>query len=231
MVKGFLSWIGQLLAICLLVGASPSVKADVKGVGLPASSGSAQPSHGEGGDHGSAPHDPTHAYAGAMQSNPMEFRSDGALFSLLVFLALLATLGAFAWKPISEGLAKRESSIAQALEDAKKASETATATMQEYQAKIAAAQAQASDIVSEARKAAESAGQRIVSEAQAEAARQRDRALAEIETAKQAALSELAGRSTDMAFGLARQVVGRELNPGDHQKLIQDALQRMPSRN
>ncbi len=176
-------------------------------------------------------HDPTHAFAGAMQANPMEFRSDGAIFSLIVFLMLLAVLGMFAWKPISEGLAKREAFIAKALEDAKKASETATATMKEYQAKIEAAQTQAADIVSEARKAAESSGQRILAEAKSEAERQRDRALADIETAKQAALSELAGKSTDMAFGLARRVVGRELNQNDHQKLIQDALASMPNRN
>jgi F-type H+-transporting ATPase subunit b len=176
-------------------------------------------------------HDPTHAFAGAMQANPMEFRSDGAIFSFIVFMMLLATLGIFAWKPISEGLAKRESFIAKALEDAKKASEAAAASMKEYEAKIAAAQSQASEIVNEARKAAEASGQRILAEAKSEAERQRDRALSDIETAKQAALSELTGKSTDMAFGLARRVVGRELNANDHQKLIQDALASMPSRN
>ncbi len=176
-------------------------------------------------------HDPTHSYAGAMQANPMEFRADGAIFSLIVFLMLLAVLGIFAWKPIAAGLAKREASIAQALQDAKKASEMAAATMKEYQSKIDSAQAQATEIVSEARKTAEAAAQRLLAEAQADAARQRDRALSEIETAKQAALSEIAGRSTDMAFGLARRVVGRELNQGDHQKLISEALQNMPSRN
>lgn len=188
-------------------------------------------SHGEAGHGSHEHHDPTHAYAGAMQANPMEFRADGAIFSLIVFLMLLAVLGIFAWKPISAGLAKREASIAQALQDAKKASETAAATMKEYQSKIDSAQAQATEIVSEARKTAEAAAQRLLAEAQADAARQRDRALSEIETAKQAALSEIAGKSTDMAFGLARRVVGRELNQGDHQKLISEALQNMPSRN
>jgi F-type H+-transporting ATPase subunit b len=176
-------------------------------------------------------HDPTHAFAGAMQANPMEFRSDGAIFSFIVFLMLLAVLGIFAWKPISEGLAKREATISKALEDAKKASETATAAMKEYQLKIDAAQSQAAEIVGEARKAAEASGQRILAEAKAEAERQRDRALSDIEAAKQSALSELAGKSTDMAFGLARRVVGRELNPNDHQNLIQDALAAMPHRN
>ncbi len=188
-------------------------------------------SHEETGHDAHSHHDPTHAFAGSMQANPMEFRADGAIFSLVVFLMLLAVLGIFAWKPISEGLAKREALIAKALEDAKKASETAAATMKEYQSKLEAAHAQATDIVSEARKVAEGTAQRVLAEAQADAARQRERALSEIETAKQAALSEIAGKSTDMAFGLARRVVGRELNQNDHQQLIADALQHMPSRN
>jgi len=176
-------------------------------------------------------HDPTHAFAGAMQANPMEWRADGAIFSLIVFLMLLAVLGIFAWKPISEGLAKREAGIAKSIEDAKKASESATAAMKDYQAKLETAQAQVQEMLSQARKDAEAAGQRIVADAQAEAARQRDRALADIETAKQAALSELAGKSTEMAFSLARRVVGRELNTNDHTNLIQEALRQMPNRN
>lgn len=176
-------------------------------------------------------HDPTHAFAGSMQSNPMEWRADGAIFSFIVFLLLLAVLGIFAWKPINEGLEKREAGIAKAIDDARKASEAATVAMKEYQTKLEAAQTQAQEMVSQARKDAEASGQRIVADAQAEAARQRDRALADIETAKQAALSELAGRSTDMAFSLARRVVGRELNTNDHQNLIQEALRQMPTRN
>jgi F-type H+-transporting ATPase subunit b len=176
-------------------------------------------------------HDPTHAFAGSMQANPMEWRADGAIFSLIVFLLLLAVLGVFAWKPISEGLAKREAGIAKAIDDAKKASESAAAAMKDYQAKLESAQTQAQELVTQARKDAEAAGQRIVADAQAEAARQRDRALADIETAKQAALSELASKSTDMAFSLARRVVGRELNTNDHSNLIQEALRQMPNRN
>lgn len=176
-------------------------------------------------------HDPTHSFAGADQSNPMEWRGDSAIFSLIVFLLLLAVLAAFAWKPISQGLEKREASIATMISDAQKASESATAKLKEYQVKLESAQAQAQELVTQARKDAEASAQRIVADAQAEAARQRDRALADIETAKQAALSELTGRSTDMAFSLARRVVGRELNPNDHQNLIQEALRQMPNRN
>jgi len=85
--------------------------------------------------------------------------------------------------------------------------------------------------LTQARKDSEAAGQRILAAAQEEAARQRDRALSDIESAKQAALSDLAGKSTDLAFSLARRVVGRELNGTDHQYLINEALNKLPNRN
>jgi len=176
-------------------------------------------------------HDPTHDHAGPMQGNPMEFRSDGALFSLVVFGLLLAVLYAVAWKPIAEGLAKRETTIANQIAEAKKAAEDGAAKLKEYEAKLATATTQAQDLLNQARKDSEAAGQRILLAAQEEAARQRDRALTDIESAKQAALSDLAAKSTDLAFSLARRVVGRELNGTDHQYLINEALNNLPNRN
>jgi F-type H+-transporting ATPase subunit b len=83
----------------------------------------------------------------------------------------------------------------------------------------------------QAKKDAEASGQRIVSEAQAEAQRQRDNALAEIDAAKVAAIGELGKKSTDLAFSLARSIVGREVKAEDHQQLIQEALRKLPSAN
>lgn len=176
-------------------------------------------------------HDPTHDFAGSMQANPMEWRADGAIFSLIVFLLLLAVLGVFAWKPISEGLEKRELSISSQIAEAKQASELAAAKLKEYESKLAEAAVKSQELVAQARKDAEAVADRIKAEAQAEAIRSKDRALAEIETAKNAALSELTGKSTDMAFALARRVVGRELKAEDHQRLISEAIGGLSSKN
>ncbi len=70
-----------------------------------------------------------------------------------------------------------------------------------------------------------------VEEAKDEAARQRDRAVAEIETAKKVAISDLAGQTSDMAINVAKQVVGRELKADDHADLIRQSLDRLPSNN
>ena len=179
-------------------------------------------------DHGP---DPTSAFAGANLDSLIDIKSDKAIWSAVVFLLLFGGLYVLAWKPISQGLAIREQTIATQIADAKRSADEAMAKLKEYDAKLQSAHAQSADLITQARKDAESAGQRIIAEAQAEASRQRDRALADIESAKQGALSDIAGKSTDIAFSLARRVVGRELRTDDHKQLIADSLKNMPSQN
>ncbi|MCU0708255.1 MAG: F0F1 ATP synthase subunit B [Pirellula sp.] len=180
-----------------------------------------------GGGHS----DPANGFASADSESLLEFRSDKAIFTVVVFLLLCAGLYFAAWKPISQGLARRESMIANAIEDAQKASEQAAVKLKEYEAKLADAAVQAQELVNQAKRDAESVAERIKADATASATRTIERAKAEIETAKQAALSELSTKSTDLAFGLARKVIGRELQAGDHQRLINEALGRLPSDN
>jgi F-type H+-transporting ATPase subunit b len=175
--------------------------------------------------------DPTHANATPDLANPLELRTDFAIFSLLVFLALLAALYALAWKPLMKGLDLRERLISGQVEEARAASEQAAAKLKEYEAKLAEAAVQAQDMVVQAKRDAEHVAERIKTEAQSNAERLLDRARSEIETAKQSALSELSLKSTDIAFGLARKVIGRELKTSDHEQLIKDALGRLPSGN
>ncbi len=130
-----------------------------------------------------------------------------------------------------EGLEKREHGIADNIRRAEKAAADATAKLASYDAKLAAAAEEAQKILSESRRDADAAGQRILATAQEEAARQRDRAVAEIESAKRKALNELASKSTDIAINLAQRIVGRELKADDHQKLVQEMISKLPSRN
>ncbi len=230
-----------VLLICAVVGwgawSNPSVASAgvspwvVEGeLGSQDKDGESKEEHGKD-EHGAGHADLTHAFANPELESATEFRTDIALFTAIVFVLLCFVLYGAAWKGIKQGLQQREASIAGQIEDARRASEEAKAKLVEYQAKLDAAAVQAQEMVAQARKDAEAAGQRILADAQAEATRQKDRALADIESAKVAALSELGAKSTDIAFSLARGIVGRELKPGDHQKLIQDSLSHLANRN
>ena len=166
-----------------------------------------------------------------MLEDPTEFRSDLALWTLVVFLLLLGLLLKFAWRPIIDGLEKREHAIAAMINDAKLSAEKAAEQLAQYEARLAAASAEAQQIISRAQKDAEAAKDQIVAEARAAAKKERDRAVADIENAKNSALQEMTRKSVDLATVMASRIVRRQLQPEDQAQLIREALDQLPSRN
>ncbi len=223
--------VAVVLALCLAMAGTAVCqegKAEVSGASDVAQ---AADSHGSG-DHGHSSHiDPAHANLSDAGPDPAEWRSEMSIATAIVFGVLMFFLTAYAWRPIAEGLEKRESAIAANIQNAERAARDAAAKLAEYEKKLADAAQEAQRIVVEARKDAEAAGQRLIATAQEEAARQRERAVAEIDSAKRVALSELAQQSTEVAVSLAQRIVGREVKANDHQGLILDMLNKLPSKN
>lgn len=161
----------------------------------------------------------------------LSFDFGSAIWNLFIFLLTLLILGVFVWPQILAGLQSREDKIRADIAGAEKANVEAKATLAGYQAQLADAQDKIQEMMAEARKTAERVGSGIVEQAKADAERQRERAIADIDAAKSVAISELARQTSDLAISLARQVVGRELNPQDHAELIRQSLDRLPSKN
>ncbi len=159
-------------------------------------------------------------------ANPLEFPVDLGLWSLIIFLGLLAILTKFAWKPIMDGLDERELGIAKNIDEAEAANQKAQDNFAQYEAKLAAASDEATAIVAEARSDATAAKEKIMAEAAEEAQRTKERALADIEAAKAAAVRELAESSVNTAVSLAGNIVGRTLDKSDHSSLIDKAVDR-----
>ena len=102
------------------------------------------------------------AAAGGEGGGPLEWRSDLALWTAVVFLCLLAILWKFAWKPIAEGLDNRERNIAQEIAQAEAANQKAREILADYQRKLAAAEDQVRAIVDQGRRDAERAGHELI---------------------------------------------------------------------
>lgn len=196
----------------------------------------AEGGHGKaaGEHHADVHHDETdlgHGNATAGLTSLVDPRFDMSIYTFLVFLVLLALLYKFAWGPISHALDQREETILRQIAEAKAASEKAALQLQEYEARLAAATEEARQIVGQARKDAEVAKEKIVAEAQAAAAKERDRAVADITTAKNQALHEIAEKSVATAISLASGIIRREVKPEDHDQLINQSLQQFTSLN
>jgi F-type H+-transporting ATPase subunit b len=144
--------------------------------------------------------------------------------TIVVFLLLLWVLSKTAWKPILRGLAAREAAIRASVEAAERANAEAQRAREDFERRIAQAADEARKIVEEGRKDAESLRARIESEAAAEAAAGRARALRDIELAKDAAVKELHERVAVLATEVAGKIVEERLDPAKHRRLVDEAV-------
>ena len=118
---------------------------------------------------------------------PLEFKKDLAIWTGFVFLVLFIVLRVFAWKPIAEGLEKREGHIADNIAAAERQNKEARRLLGEHQKKLDQVQDEVREIMEEARRDARHTQEEILAKAREEAQRERDRAIRDIDLATQAA--------------------------------------------
>ncbi len=155
---------------------------------------------------------------------------DLAIFTLITFGVFLFVLKKLAWKPLIEGLDKRESKIQAALSDAETARLKAQKLLDDHQHKLDRVQDQVREILAEARRDAEVTKTDIITTAQREAEASRNRAVLDIQRARDAALDELFDHMSRSVSQATQKVVGRSLTDADHERLIREALQEFSSR-
>ena len=186
-----------------------------------------------------APHDPHATEAAAehpeaVDTNPLEFKGDLAIWTAAVFLIVTAILWKFAWGPIADGLDKREQRIADEISSAEKSNADARELLQQYQDKLIASEDEIRQMIEAGKRDAEKIGDGIVDKARAEAEADKRRALEEINLATDGALKELAERSASLAVELAGKIVSQKLDRKAHSGLIEKAVSRFsetPSKN
>ncbi len=152
-----------------------------------------------------------------------------ALWTVVIFLLVLVVLGKFAWGPLLKSLQARESYIREALETARRDRADAEARLREYQEKLAAARTEATAIIEQGRRDAEAAKHRIEEQAKQESDKMIERAQREIQSATTEATRHLYALSANLATELASRILGRELNPQDHERLIAESIAELQS--
>ena len=110
------------------------------------------------------------------EANPLDWKSDLAIWTAVVFVVLLAVLWKFAWKPIAEGLDKREKQMADQIAEAERNNRDARQLLTDYQKKLAASQGEVRGILDQGRREAEQVGQEMLEKARDEGRREHARA-------------------------------------------------------
>jgi F-type H+-transporting ATPase subunit b len=159
--------------------------------------------------------------------SPIEFRSDMAIFSLCVFGLLFALLYLKAWPKISSALEEREAGIRRAIADAEKARIDSAEMLRQHQAKLDSVQEEVKAILAEARRDAEQTKNDIVASANTEATNIKNRAVADINLAKDQALHELFDKMADQVAAATTHVVGRTVTGDDQNRFIREAMNQV----
>ncbi len=157
----------------------------------------------------------------------LNFRGDLAIWTAVVFLVVLAILWKFAWRPIAEGLERREQNIADNIAEAEAANNRAEQLLAEYRQKLDEAEGRVRGILDQGRRQAEQLGRDLIEKAKKDAELEHQRAVQRIEAAADDALKDLADRGAAMAVELAGRIVGEKIDPEQHTRLIEQTVKGM----
>ncbi len=149
---------------------------------------------------------------------------DLTIWTIVVFLVLLFILGRFAWKPMLQGLEKRENDIQSAIEEARKAREEATRLREDVQSERNKIEDMRRDILQKAIADAQRTADEITTKAKAEMQAERDRLRRDMETAHDQALQDLYAQTVDLAALVSSKAIRREMTPEDHRRFVDEAL-------
>ena len=174
---------------------------------------------------GDAAHD---AHGGG--NNPITWQGDLALFSAISFAIFLLVLTKFAWKPLTTALDARERRIRDDIEGAEQARIKAERMLEEHASRLDDVQNEVKAILAEARRDAEVARQNILTGAQTEAEATKNRAITEIERARDQALKELFDTMSTRVADATEHVLGHGLSDDVQQRLIDEALTHFADR-
>jgi F-type H+-transporting ATPase subunit b len=213
------------LIVALLVGAVLGT-----GASWAHAQDSKEPAAEAGAEHaGGHGHELGHGNAGAGLESMTEVRTDLAIYTFLVFLALLALLGSLAWPKISVALLEREKRIEGAIADAQANLEQSKKVLAEHEAKLAGAAAEVRSLLEDARKDAEATKAQIVAEARDAAKAEHQRAQRDIDNAVDGATKHLAEMAANLAVELAGKAIRETINPAKSQELVREALSKLSS--
>ncbi len=150
-----------------------------------------------------------------------------AVASLMIFLLLLVILGKYAWKPVVDALRRREQDMETREERAKNREAKAEQLLQEYQHRIAQAEAEGEDIRSQARRDADAERNEILKAARDQARATLDAAQRDIEHAEAEAIENLKATTAKMAADIAGRVLDEELDDDGHRRMIDQAARQI----
>jgi F-type H+-transporting ATPase subunit b len=149
------------------------------------------------------------------------------IFGGLAFLIVFVLLWKFALPALNKMLDERSQKIQGEMEKAETTRVEADRVLADYTSQLAGARDEANRIIEEARKTADQLRRDIQAKAEQEAQATVARAQEEIRAERDRVFAELRGQVGEIAVDLAGRVVGRSLDKGTHERLIDEYIDQV----
>ncbi len=149
------------------------------------------------------------------------------IWTIVAFLVTLFVLRRYAFGPIQKTIDERRERIRRSLEEADQARAEARRMLEEHRALLGQARGQAEEILAEARKTREAMERRMREETEAERQRRLEETRREIQAETERALEQIRTEVAELTLVAATKVTGKVLNPSDHRRLIEEAIQTL----
>lgn len=161
----------------------------------------------------------------------MKFDFDPAGATVWVFIAVVLFLLALLYfgihKKIGAALDARSKAIQDELDEARRLREEAQALLASFNRKQKEAEAQAEEIVKQARNDAEAMAAKARKDLAERLERRAAQAEAKIANAEAKALADVQSKAADMALEAAESLIKSNLKPADHASLVKSGITQM----
>jgi F-type H+-transporting ATPase subunit b len=163
----------------------------------------------------------------AQEGGLLDINEGLMVWTIIIFLFVLAVLYWKAYPVILGAVEAREARIADLLSAAQRDREEAQQLLEEQRARHEELRTQVQEMLAEGRTAGERVREEIIAEARGEQQAMLERARREIEQETDRALAELKGQAVDLAIAAASRLVERDLDQEGNRRFVHDYLARL----
>ena len=159
--------------------------------------------------------------------NPLLPETNEIIWGAIGFAVVFFFIAKYGLPQMRQAMNNRTEKIRGDLQAAEDQRSEADQVLSEYRAQLNDAKSEAGRIIEEARQAADQIKRDQESRLQSELAELRTRAVADIETAKAAAMTDLRGEVAALAVGAAETLVQRNLDSATQTQLVEDYINQV----
>ncbi|HDX9577481.1 F0F1 ATP synthase subunit B [Bacillus cytotoxicus] len=149
------------------------------------------------------------------------------LYTIVVFLILLALLRKYAFGPLMGIMKDREDHISNEIDAAEKNNAETRKLVEEQREMLKQSRIEAQELIERAKKQAEDQKESIVAAAKVEAVSIKESAVQEIQREKEQAIAALQEQVASLSVQIASKVMQKELKEEDQVQLIRDYIKEV----